>query len=174
MRTRFCASALALCLVIALAGCDVPKEVKVLVATSALTAKERASAFAVIRPRCVAKKAEERGDLQKFMKSHGDQLNAQAKALADINAAIEKGSSLKQYTREMIAAEAETAKVRADLFRAVAPRIAANPEVDVWKVDHQAALDAQALTIAKLATLLAKEKPNAPPAQKETDSAAKN
>jgi len=164
MRSRYCSAGLALVLVVALAGCGVSDEAKSVCATAAMAAKERAAAFTVIKPRLVAADPADRAALQKFTKAHGEGLNAQAAALADLSAAMDKGSALRQSTRDLVKAEADTAKARADNFRVFTAKMAANPDVDVWKEAHQKALDTQAVAIAKLAALLAKQPKTAPPA----------
>ncbi len=158
MFARLTASTLALALLIALAGCDkVPAEAKSLLQTSALAAKERASAFGVIKPRIVAANKEDRALLQRGMTSHANQLNAQADALAKLCDAVNAGGKLSDQTRDGLKAEAVTQKFVVACLRAELPKIANNPDVDKWLADHVAALDAQQVSLEKLAALLAKE-----------------
>lgn len=164
-KTRSNSACALVAVLILLSGCKekVPEEAKAMLATITLSAKERASAFAVIRPRLVAAKAEDRAALQKLVTAHGNGLNAVAAAFSDLNESIKKsGGILSEKACAMIKAEALTSKARADNFRGVRSFIAQNKDVDPWLDDHQAALDAQASAIEKAAKLLEKQKPKAP------------
>ncbi len=119
-------------------GCDkkLPDQAKAFLATGALAANERATAFETIRPHLTAKDGVDKAALASYLKSHGEGLNAQAKGLADIVEALKAGSNLDEKTRDMIAAEAETASVRAVSFILTADSIAGSETVTPWIEAH--------------------------------------
>lgn len=136
-------------LVLVLAGCQakITDEARALLATTALSAKERAVAFAAIAPQLQAKAPGDQNAIQRAAGAHAEGLAAQAKALADLRDAVAYGSFNNQTVRQ-IGNMAETAKSRAESFKAFATLV--DWKWPVFVETHQAALDLQAQQLAAL------------------------
>lgn len=135
---------------------------------AALSAKERASAFDVIKDRIAPAKAEDALPLKNFLAAHARGLNAQAAGLANLMDAVKAGSVISDSARKMLVEEAKTAHSRARNFELTVPDMAADADLAEFFRSHTAALKSQAETMSQLSALLPPKppKPVKPAAEK--------
>lgn len=131
---------------------------------AAISAKERANAFDVIKDRFKPVKVENELPLKNFVAAHARGLNAQAVGLADLVSAVKNGSVISDRGRMALAEEAKSALSRARVWELVVPDISQDPSLDEFVRSHTAALKSQAETLAQLSKLIPPKPPKPAPA----------
>jgi hypothetical protein len=126
---------------------------------AAVTAKESATSYDVIRDQITAKDEADAAAILEWRALHGTGLNAEAAGLALLSDTVKKHGKLSDTARAGIGEEAQTAKAHAEVFRAQIKRVALNEKLAAWADAHQERLDAQAAVIDKLAKLLKPPEP---------------
>lgn len=127
---------------------------------AALTAKERAAAFDVIKGQLRPAKAEHALLLQRYVDAHARQLNAQSIALADLVKSVQAGSILSDAARKALGEESRTAVSRARNFELTMPDIdASDSGVAQFLSAHLAALNGQAASLTELSKLIPPKPP---------------
>jgi len=146
-----------------LPGCDrISGEQLGLLTAGAVAAKERASAFEIIRGGITAAEPQHAAGVQKWSAAHAEGLAAQAKGLNDLVESVRLHNALGDAARQQIALEAETAAARLDGFVKVLPYLMGAGDgtaFKAWAEDHGKALKVQAETLKALALKLQKGKP---------------
>lgn len=130
-------------LLVALSGCDkLDEEARALLSAGAMTAKERAANFEEMKSKIVAKNPEKAAAIASKVDTHAKGLAAQAKALADLVAAVQATPKLVEATKEQLHDLRDTAKARAEEWRSGIGQLSGVSED--WMKAHADGLDAQA------------------------------
>lgn len=159
MRSAILCAVVSVCalLGLALSGCD-PKlspQEKAIVSSIALDSAERAAAWDVAKPMIVAANPSDSAAVAHFIANQSDSLHALATGLQSLGNAITNGSNLTQNSRDALIQEADTAAARAADLRAMMPHLTADAATLTFLGAHQAALDAEASSLAQLKALFA-------------------
>lgn len=170
MRCRIYTALLALALVtVSLTGCGkkLTEGEKSALKLAALSQKESAAAFQIVKAQFKAKDPKAANACALIVDGYGRSQNAAAVMLNNLCAAVETGSGLSQRARDILSEEADTAASRAENFEGSLPLFdLSDPVLAEWCVAHLAVAKAQAEALQKLKSLAVKDTPApAPPAQ---------
>lgn len=146
-------------LLFGLSACkELPDEAKTVLSYTATSAKERAASWEWVRPWVAAKDPAQSVAATEYCIKHAENLNAQAKGLADLVAAVQIGSKLSQQARTQLSEQANTAKASCENFTAASKSLAVKPGApktwEEFSAGHQAGLDGLMQALVKVSSLV--------------------
>ena len=165
MRHRYVSTFVAFCLVIGITGCsNLTTEAKSLLAASASQARERATAFILVKDKIKAKDAKDAELVTRWSSAHSSGLNASAAGLNSMLRASETGTPLTDLSLEALREEAATTAARVDNLDRIMPYLSLDGDTATFMAAHREALNTETVAMSKLAALVAKkqDKPATP------------